>query len=270
MTRAFFLILLLMTAAPAQAGTYFQGYYFSAHLESSSRRLPVRPLWNSSVQSVSVAEGDEYSIVVSNPLPVRVAALVTVDGLNTIDGEATVADRGPKWIVPAHGTIRIEGWQTGDSSQRKFVFTKSGYSYARWREEVDQRNYTHKLGQIKVAYFWNSRELNDALRWNRPYGLYGKRHRGYSSGVESSADSLLSAPSNFGGNAGTGMGRYEYNPVRAVHFNYDTGMFSEHEAIRIFYRFNGSCYRAGGFCDVPRPIPYPYHDPVRRYAPEMP
>ncbi|MCB0345198.1 MAG: hypothetical protein KDD66_08765 [Bdellovibrionales bacterium] len=266
MKQIYLLLILLIAASPAEAMVkYYQGYNFEAFVECTSGR---RPIWNWKKSyhdaALDVREGEEYSIYVRNPLPVRVAVVVTVDGLNTIDGEKTHSDRGSKWMIQPYSTIKIDGWQTGDSTQRKFVFTRPQFSYARWREDRDGRNYTDKLGEIKIAYFWNSNELRDALSWRRQYWNYEKRSP-YASGIEGSADSAMGAPEYYGGRAGTGMGRYDHNPVRMVDFHYDTGMYSEYSALKITYHFSSIAYDYPHYLE---PVPVPM--PQRRYAPEMP
>ncbi|HYG10609.1 MAG TPA: hypothetical protein VD835_11715, partial [Pyrinomonadaceae bacterium] len=47
---------------------------------------------------VEAVEGEEYAIRLSNPLPVRVAVALSVDGLNTIDARRTTARDASKWV----------------------------------------------------------------------------------------------------------------------------------------------------------------------------
>src|SRR5687767_12333006 len=55
--------------------------------------------------------GERYTIRVTNPTARRVEAVVTVDGLDVIDGEnGDLAKRG--YVVPPYGDVRIEGFRT--------------------------------------------------------------------------------------------------------------------------------------------------------------
>lgn len=253
---------LLLTATHAAAEThYFRGYPFEAFVETAD--YPCRGLCGRHGQTgrvVAAYEGQEYSIVVRNPLPVRAAVLVTVDGLNTIDGTSSTADRGAKWMIEPYGTIQIDGWQTGDSRLRKFIFTRPQSSYAAWREYRDGRHYTHKLGEIRVAFFWSSHELHDALHRRGPY--WYERKYSPNQSLESGADARSGAAPWYDPRAGTGMGRYESNPVEMVNYYYDTGMYSERDSLIIYYSFSHEPYWEAPI--YPRPLPQ------RRYAPEMP
>jgi hypothetical protein len=79
---------------------------------------------------VEAREGAEYELVLRNPLPVRVAVALSVDGLNTIDARRTSAWDASKWVIEPYGTIRISGWQMSSSHARRFYFTNERDSYA--------------------------------------------------------------------------------------------------------------------------------------------
>src|SRR5512147_2191800 len=54
---------------------------------------------------------ERYIIRVTNPTPSRVEAVVSVDGLDVVDGESgDLRKRG--YIVPAYGQVNIEGFRT--------------------------------------------------------------------------------------------------------------------------------------------------------------
>ncbi|MCB0360563.1 MAG: hypothetical protein KDD44_13030, partial [Bdellovibrionales bacterium] len=142
--------------------TYFRGYRFSAEV------IPA-----ATCGTFAGREGMAYSVRLSNPLPVRVAAALTVDGLNSIDGSATDAQYAPKWIIEPYGTIEVRGWQTGPESLRRFVITRASDSYARWRERMTGIPLDGRLGEIEVAYFWNSSDLQTEQRWRSRSGVVG-------------------------------------------------------------------------------------------------
>ncbi|MFL6255115.1 MAG: hypothetical protein ACJ74T_08820 [Pyrinomonadaceae bacterium] len=79
---------------------------------------------------VEAREGAEYELLVRNPLPVRVAVALSVDGLNTIDARHTSAWESSKWVIEPYGSIRISGWQMSSSRARRFYFTTERDSYA--------------------------------------------------------------------------------------------------------------------------------------------
>lgn len=79
---------------------------------------------------VEAVEGSEYELLVRNPLPVRVAVALSVDGLNTIDARRTTAWEASKWVIEPYGQIRISGWQMSSRRARRFYFTNERDSYA--------------------------------------------------------------------------------------------------------------------------------------------
>lgn len=80
---------------------------------------------------IEAREGAEYEVVVRNPLPVRVAVALSVDGLNTIDARHTSSWDASKWVIEPYGTIRISGWQMSSNRARRFYFTTERDSYAK-------------------------------------------------------------------------------------------------------------------------------------------
>lgn len=237
------------------ATTWFRGHRFESYVMVHRKgKLPEQK--RGSKCYLQVREGDEYSIVIRNPLPVTVGVAVTVDGLNTIDGKRTSPDRASKWILGPHGSMTIRGWQTGSKSLRRFVFTREKESYARWKGKHDRKQYTRNLGVIGVAFFWDSRELQRVLNPPLPFSdrdvkaeceeRLSRTRKKRAGGVQESK------------RAGTGMGRHEHNRVRKVHFIYDTGMTTNSDVMKIYYEF-------GEYCG-----PKPFLDSDTGFAPEMP
>ena len=77
-------------------------------------------------------KGREYAIRLRNPLGVRVAVALSVDGLNTIDAKRSTAHTARKWVLGPYETVVISGWQTSSSQARQFFFTSEEQSYAQW------------------------------------------------------------------------------------------------------------------------------------------
>ncbi|MDT7807460.1 MAG: hypothetical protein QOJ70_1273 [Acidobacteriota bacterium] len=91
---------------------------------------PVEVIYGRGRRYVEAREGAEYDLLVRNPLPVRVAVALSVDGLNTIDARRSSAWESSKWVIEPYGTIRISGWQMSSSRARRFYFTTERDSYA--------------------------------------------------------------------------------------------------------------------------------------------
>ena len=90
--------------------------------------------------------GQRYRIRVSNPTSNRVEAVVSVDGLDAIDGQtATTSKRG--YIVPAFGTVTIDGFRTSMTSVAAFRFSPVSDSFA------GRTGQDRNVGVIGVAVF---------------------------------------------------------------------------------------------------------------------
>lgn len=89
---------------------------------------------------------ERYIIRVTNPTPSRVEAVVSVDGLDVVDGEAgDLNKRG--YIVPAYGEVRIEGFRTSLADVATFRFSSVDGSYA------GRKGKARNVGVIAVAIF---------------------------------------------------------------------------------------------------------------------
>ncbi|MBA3393897.1 MAG: hypothetical protein H0T89_14710 [Deltaproteobacteria bacterium] len=89
---------------------------------------------------------ERYVIRVTNPTPNRVEAVVSVDGLDVIDGEAgDLRKRG--YVVPPYGDVRIEGFRTSQADVATFRFSAVSESYAA------KKGKARNVGVIAVAIF---------------------------------------------------------------------------------------------------------------------
>jgi hypothetical protein len=91
--------------------------------------------------------GQRYAIVVSNPTAQRVEAVISVDGLDAIDGKSAdyVQKRG--YILPAYGSATIEGFRTSLDEVATFRFSSVADSYA------GRLGKARDVGVIGVAFF---------------------------------------------------------------------------------------------------------------------
>ena len=91
---------------------------------------PREALYGRGRRYVEAREGAEYELRIRNPLPVRVAVALSVDGLNTIDARRSSSWDSSKWLIEPYQTIRVSGWQMSSSRARRFYFTTERDSYA--------------------------------------------------------------------------------------------------------------------------------------------
>jgi hypothetical protein len=212
--------------------------------------------------SIEARPGERYSVRLYNPMPVRVAVNLTVDGLNSISGKPCGISDGPKWIIEPGSSITIPGWQVNGSEARRFFFTKKTRSYAAWREQETGRRLTRNCGVIGAAFFWNRSELDAYFRsqnaW-RDERMMNSATEGYGG----RRDAALAAPAEPEAapkakqEAGTGMGERRTNPTVDVAFHYDSGMYRPEQALVVYY-------------DFPEPVRSPNPFPGTAYAPELP
>ncbi len=90
--------------------------------------------------------GQRYTIMVENTTPARFEAVVSVDGLDVVNGRpASPGFRG--YILPPYGHVEIDGWRRDQNTVAAFRFGTVGDGYAAQRG--DARN----VGVIGVALF---------------------------------------------------------------------------------------------------------------------
>jgi hypothetical protein len=90
--------------------------------------------------------GERYTIRVTNPTARRVEAVVSVDGLDVVDGEnGDLHKRG--YIVPPYGQVNVEGFRTSIADVATFRFSSVDGSYA------GQKGKARNVGVIAVALF---------------------------------------------------------------------------------------------------------------------
>jgi hypothetical protein len=224
---------MLFTSDLFAAQMTFKGYTFEANvIKANGRRYREFPENNQPL--LRVRPNEEYSIVVRNPLPVRVGVAVSIDGLNSIDGKRTSTRNAKKWMIDPNSSITIAGWQTSKQTLRKFLFTEDTAAYARWKQEKEGKPYTRNMGVIGVAWFWNSAELDAALHPPQPFeeerGAVTAAGVARKSAAPSRAD--MAEPK-----AATGMGRQEQHYVTEVRFDATAGMFAVKDVLKIYYEF---------------------------------
>lgn len=89
---------------------------------------------------------ERYILRITNPTPNRIEAVVTVDGLDVVDGEnGDLRKRG--YVVPPYGETRIEGFRTSQADVATFRFSAVTDSYA------GKKGKARNVGVIAVALF---------------------------------------------------------------------------------------------------------------------
>jgi hypothetical protein len=91
--------------------------------------------------------GHRYTIVVKNRTDLRFEAVMSVDGLDVLDGKsASFGKRG--YLIEPHGELEIDGWRQSTETVAAFRFGSVRGSYAN-QKHGDTRN----VGVIGFAFF---------------------------------------------------------------------------------------------------------------------
>ena len=72
---------------------------------------------------------------------------LSVDGRNVVDAKRTTEREATKWILGPGQTVDIPGWQVSGETARKFFFTETARSYAKWLGD------TSNVGTIEAVFF---------------------------------------------------------------------------------------------------------------------
>ncbi len=205
---------------------------------------------------VEAIRGAEYELRIRNPLPVRVAVALSVDGLNSIDARRTSSWGASKWVIGPYQTIHISGWQMSSDRARRFYFTNEGDSYA---AKLGQ---TGNLGVI-AAVFYRERARAVVPVTPPPYKRVPSEKEGASdesarlpstqAHKPQARGSVSPAPEDY---AATGIGRSVRHDVRWVTMDLEPRPAGE---VTIRYEYHEALVRLGI-----RPKRYVEPDPLRR------
>ncbi len=108
---------------------------------------PVRTFGHRGQTYVLGQEGARYVLRIHNRSARRIEAVVTVDGLDVIDGEQGDFAQKRGYLVPAYGFVDIEGWRVSNEQAAAFRFAAIGESYAA------KTGRARNVGVIGVAVF---------------------------------------------------------------------------------------------------------------------
>ncbi|HYO90781.1 MAG TPA: hypothetical protein VEQ40_04065, partial [Pyrinomonadaceae bacterium] len=172
---------------------------------------------------IEALKGAEYELRIRNPLGVRVAVALSVDGMNTIDARRSSAWDASKWVIEPYQSITIRGWQMSSARARRFYFTSERDSYG---AKLGQ---TANLGIISAVFF---RERQPVTVVPQPRGTYGNGRDRAESSKESAPQSSAGSSANSASqkradvypqpdedSAATGIGRNVRNDVRWVNLD---------------------------------------------------
>ncbi len=100
---------------------------------------------------VEALKGRDFVVRLSNPTSERIAVALSVDGRNVIDAKRTSSLEAVKWILGPGQTLDVPGWQVSGATARKFFFTETSKSYAKWLGD------TANVGTIEAVFYREKR-----------------------------------------------------------------------------------------------------------------
>lgn len=100
---------------------------------------------------IEALRGKEFVIRLSNPTTERVAVALSVDGRNVVDAKRTSSLAAAKWVLGPGQTADVPGWQVSGSTSRRFYFTETSRSYAKWLGD------TSNVGTIEAVFYREKR-----------------------------------------------------------------------------------------------------------------
>ena len=209
---------------------------------------------------VAGTPGAKYSVSVANASGARILAVMSVDGVNVLNGE-TAAIEQSGYVFNAYQRYDVNGWRKSNSEVAAFEFVASPASYA------ERTGRPANVGVIGVALF-KERVYQPPVSVSPPYRPYYDDRKSAPYGANESAEDSAGATgsaqnrpapaapaqsqaSEYGGSAkraeaapamreklGTGHGEREYSQVSNTAFNRAQTVPNETISIRYDSREN--------------------------------
>ena len=206
---------------------------------------------------VAGTPGAKYSVAVANGSSGRVMAVMSVDGVNVLNGQTASVDQSG-YVFNGYQRYEVTGWRKSNQEVAAFEFVASPASYAA------RTGRPANVGVIGVALF-NERVYQPQVSVAPPiyrYGANGTLESRKSAAAEPAADSAMaraapapaqSAPSSAGAAAGATGGMAKHAEVRpdmreklgtghgeretsvVSHTSFERAQSSPNETIRIRY-----------------------------------
>jgi hypothetical protein len=207
---------------------------------------------------VEALRGREYTLRLTNPLPVRLAVALSVDGLNTIDARHSDAAGAAKWVLEPFETVEIPGWQTSGSEARAFYFAGERGSYAAALGATDD------LGVIEAVFFRERQCVVPVLHPPRSHNAAREGQAAPTAKAGAAGESALADDY-----AATGIGERREHRVAEVRLELEPGPVA---SVRLRYEFRPQLERLGVLPREPRRSPLERREGAEgfepRYCPE--
>jgi hypothetical protein len=134
-----------LTAAPASAALRSQAGAYEVQVLVGG--APVQTYHHGGESYVLGHHGSRYTLRVYNHSSQRIEAVVSVDGRDVVDGRAADYRTKRGYLVPAYGSVDIDGWRISRGEAAAFRFSTVASSYAA------RTGSAREVGVIGVAVF---------------------------------------------------------------------------------------------------------------------
>ena len=182
---------------------------------------PVKKIRHGNETYLPVEAGKEFSLKITNQSDRQIEAVITVDGVDIVDGGVgSYNNRG--YLVRPYQSFTVDGWRVDNNTVHKFKVSGDGQkedSYAA------KRGMGGNIGVIGVAIFWEKRAKVKAPQvvkkerpkpWDMPRKYYGSSGiSGQSANFCSTVEEPTSANLQ---SVGTEMGDAKHSHVQEVSF----------------------------------------------------
>ena len=243
-----YLVALVLSMAVPMAAQAFESSLGSLSVVQDSDREPLTEYGHNGKIYVAGERGQAYSLQLRNPTNLPVLAVVSVDGVNVLDGK-TASYAGAGYVIPAYGTAEIKGWRKSLSEVARFNFSGTDQSYA------TRTGRAANVGVIGAALF--------RMKTPPPPGL--RRSESFES---SSADQMGAlAPSSSRveqkQSIGTGHGPREQSQVSTVEF--ERASSRPDEVLTVRYDTHRALVAKGVILEAAEPSAFPVEPRRQRH-----
>lgn len=136
----------LLSGGSASAEPWVSWPSYRATLEDADG-IPLRTFQQDSTTFVLGYDNERFAIRLVNDSDRRVEAVVSVDGRDTVSGRVADYVRERGYVIPPHGSIRVEGFRQSYDAVAAFRFTNPHESYSA------RMGTPENVGIIGVAFF---------------------------------------------------------------------------------------------------------------------
>lgn len=219
--------LTMIFVAIALAGAAQAGNLVDVQLIERPSNRPLTSYWYEGDAWVAGRAGREFRVRMRNHSGARVLAVLSVDGVNAVNGR-TAGFNQPGYVLEPYQTLDVDGWRKASDRTAAFYFTSIPDSYAARTDRPEN------VGVVGVAVFQEARaypQWSESRRYEqetqRSGGAYDKRSDAPAPAAEAGQASRAQAKSHDQAGAapslGTGHGRQEYAPSVQVRFDREGG-----------------------------------------------